>query len=43
MRVTNGSYNVIGIDEGSFIVQGNLTREQLLELVAAAKAELKAK
>jgi len=28
----NGSYNLIGIEDGKFFLQGNLTKEQIKEL-----------
>ena len=32
IKVDNGSYNVFGIDGERFILQGNLTKEQLEKL-----------
>jgi ABC-type transporter Mla MlaB component len=32
IKVTDGSFNVIGTDNGMFVLQGNLTKEQLMEL-----------
>ena len=39
----NGSYNVIGIEDGMFILQGNLTVKQLRQLVREANKVLNAK
>jgi len=36
-----GTYNVIGTDEGMFVIQGNLTEPQLKELLKAGKEALK--
>ena len=39
IRTDSGNYNVIGIDNNTFILQGNLTQSQLVALInAAAKA-----
>lgn len=40
IKVTNGSYNVIGTDDGMFVIQGNLTKPQLEELLKAGKEAL---
>jgi len=33
-QVTDGSYNVIGLEDGMFWIQGNATRNQLEQLRA---------
>jgi hypothetical protein len=38
---TSGNYNVIGIEDGQFILQGNLTEEQLKELAKEIRKVLK--
>lgn len=38
----NGTYNVLGIENGSFFLQGNLTIEQMRELVNEANKVLRA-
>lgn len=35
------SYNVIGVEDGQFILQGNLTKAQLKELAAEIRLALK--
>lgn len=37
----NGTYNVIGIEDGMFILQGNLTEAQLKELAKEIRETLK--
>lgn len=37
----NGTYNVIGIEDGAFILQGNLTKAQLRELAKEIRETLK--
>jgi hypothetical protein len=41
IKVNDGSYNLIGTSEGMFILQGNLTADELKQLVYEAKKELK--
>jgi hypothetical protein len=41
IKVTDGSYNLIGTDKGMFVLQGNLTEEQLKELLKKGKEALK--
>jgi hypothetical protein len=41
IKVTDGSFNVIGTDDDMFIIQGNLTEAQLKELIKAAREALK--
>jgi hypothetical protein len=38
----NGTYNVIGIEDGGFFLQGNLTLKQIKELRDECNALLKA-
>lgn len=38
---SNGGYNVIGIEDGAFILQGNLTKAQLRELAKEIRETLK--
>jgi hypothetical protein len=38
----NGTYNVIGMEDGMFFLQGNLTIEQIRALVKEANKVLKA-
>ena len=33
-KVTNGSYNVFGTSDGAFVLQGNLTKDELKQLKA---------
>jgi hypothetical protein len=39
----NGSYNVIGMEDGMFFLQGNVTVKQLRELVREVNKVLNAK
>lgn len=41
IKVTDGSYNVIGTDNGMFVLQGNLTEAQLKELLKKVRKALK--
>jgi hypothetical protein len=43
IKVADGSFNVIGTDNGMFVIQGNLTEAQLKDLVKKAQHELKKK
>jgi hypothetical protein len=38
---TSGNYNVFGIEDGQFYLQGSLTEEQLKELAKEIKKVLK--
>jgi hypothetical protein len=37
IKITDGSYNLIGTANGMFVLQGNLTEEELTELEVAIK------
>lgn len=37
----NGTYNILGIEDGMFFLQGNVTVDQLQELVNEANTVLK--
>ncbi len=41
IKVTNGTYNVIGVSRNEFIIQGNLTKPQLIALKAEIVKALK--
>jgi hypothetical protein len=41
IKTTSGNYNVIGTADDAFIIQGNLTKSQLQELLVAISLELK--
>jgi hypothetical protein len=41
IKTTGGTFNVIGTDEGMFILQGNLTEPQLKDLIKKANKALK--
>jgi hypothetical protein len=40
IKTVHKTFNVIGTDDGLFILQGNLTEDQLRELIAEAKKAL---
>jgi len=41
IKVTDGTYNVIGTSNNEFILQGNLTKSQLIKLNAEIVKALK--
>lgn len=43
IKTDSGRYNVVGTEDGAFILQGNLTKDQLKELVKKAQAHTRGK
>lgn len=41
IKVTDGTYNLIGTDDGMFVLQGNLTEAQLKALLNKIRKALK--
>lgn len=41
IKVTDGTYNLIGTDNGLFVLQGNLTEAQLKDLLKKVRKALK--